>query len=754
MGALLTQFMNRYAYTDFHELNADWMIRTMMELINQVENFVSLNAIKYADPIQWNITSQYEKNTVVIDPLSGTAYISVKPVPMGVALTNTDYWTVVFDLGSFVVRAAKNFSNRYEADTTTTATFASSEGDWLVWGDTLYEVIVPTINAGDQYVVDSNIRHITVEEVADALAQAIDNLDAKVGDLDDLTTSIKTSVVDAINSVMDEIGDISTLNVGSTTNLVDAIQYVNDSVDNLYIHDVTINVPGDHATVNDAIGYLRQFILGDNITIKVADGTYSGNMLNLINDDFKGVSIIGNTTDPEMCTINLSSNEIAFYLNRSNLKLIDGFKVVTSERNANDTWNGHPIGVFAHYYSNVNVGVSMLFDTCYYAIQAANGSQITMAKGETLTSAICSALTISNVFGQRKGKNIVAINSGDVAYFTYNGAHIYSDAAIAMNSLDASLNLGYGFLSEHSSAIRAFNCFCSNCRAGIGASDASSLIAHNSSFLWNNVFGAECKENSAMEIIGCDPYNNSSYGILAQNNSFILCRGVNPHAGGSGFAAVFGSFIHCDQDCTCNLVTGYGFYYDHSSFIGDRSHMLGTTTGQVLERGLTMFDDHIPTTGNWTKGDIIYNNEPSNGVFAWECITSGVPGTWKTVLFSGQIRFGFVRPGTPVNGDTIFDTSRHKLTTYYNGLWIDATHKLNTFYNNDIVAAGSIYFDDPNHVIKVYDGSRWRYESNHGATGARPTTNLVIGEFFFDTTLNKPIWYNGSGWVDATGATV
>ena len=143
MGALLTQFLNKYPYTDFHELNADWMIKTLMEMINQVENFVSLNAIKYADPIQWNITAQYEKNTVVIDPLTGTAYISVQPVPMGVALTNTDYWTVVFDLGSFVVRAAKNFSNRYEADTTLTATFSSSNGDWLVWGDTLYEVIVP-----------------------------------------------------------------------------------------------------------------------------------------------------------------------------------------------------------------------------------------------------------------------------------------------------------------------------------------------------------------------------------------------------------------------------------------------------------------------------------------------------------------------------------------------------------------------------------------------------------------------------------
>lgn len=39
-------------------------------------------------------------------------------------------------------------------------------------------------------------------------------------------------------------------------------------------------------------------------------------------------------------------------------------------------------------------------------------------------------------------------------------------------------------------------------------------------------------------------------------------------------------------------------------------------------------------------------------------------------------------------------------------------------------------------------------------TASRPTTDLVIGQCIFDTTLNKPIWYNGSNWVDSTGTTV
>lgn len=43
-----------------------------------------------------------------------------------------------------------------------------------------------------------------------------------------------------------------------------------------------------------------------------------------------------------------------------------------------------------------------------------------------------------------------------------------------------------------------------------------------------------------------------------------------------------------------------------------------------------------------------------------------------------------------------------------------------------------------------------------GATAQRPTTGTYIGQPFFDTTLNKPIWRNkdNNGWVDATGAAV
>ena len=200
---------DHFPYTNFHELNLEWILLALKEIQRTMEDFVSLNAIKYADPIQWNITKQYEKNTIVIDPLTGTAYISVRPVPEGAAITDTDYWTVVFDLGQFVVKMAQNLANVVEPETTLTATVTSSFNDWIIWGDVLYRNINPSgILAGDAYVVGSNIEAFTVEDV--------------VGHIQDLTTADKSNLVAAVNELVTSIGDLSTLTTTDKTSLVNA----------------------------------------------------------------------------------------------------------------------------------------------------------------------------------------------------------------------------------------------------------------------------------------------------------------------------------------------------------------------------------------------------------------------------------------------------------------------------------------------------------------------------------------------------
>ena len=41
-----------------------------------------------------------------------------------------------------------------------------------------------------------------------------------------------------------------------------------------------------------------------------------------------------------------------------------------------------------------------------------------------------------------------------------------------------------------------------------------------------------------------------------------------------------------------------------------------------------------------------------------------------------------------------------------------------------------------------------------GTTANRPTEFLLVGQFYYDTTLVKPIYWNGTVWKDSAGTTV
>lgn len=189
-------FFNQYPYLNLNDLNLDYVLKTLKSLSEQLENFISLNTIKYANPIQWNITTQYEANTVVIDANDGTAYLSVKPVPTGVAITNTDYWTPIFTLN--LLSANQNITFRDDGSNVL-ATFASDIDDWLIWNNTLYKVS-RAIAVNEAYVIGYNLTRYTVEQFVN---DYITELHTIIGELSNLDTSDKTSIVNAINEVFE-----------------------------------------------------------------------------------------------------------------------------------------------------------------------------------------------------------------------------------------------------------------------------------------------------------------------------------------------------------------------------------------------------------------------------------------------------------------------------------------------------------------------------------------------------------------------
>ena len=161
--------IHKAPYTNFHDLNLDWIIEVLNEFDTKLTNFVSLATIKYADPIQWDITRQYEANTVVVDS-NGNAYLSVKPVPSGVSLDRTEFWTKIGNFNELWANV-KNAITPNDEGHSPTATADRAVND-LVWVNGSLVRVTKAMTAGDAYVPGSNCVSSSTNEVLHYLITA------------------------------------------------------------------------------------------------------------------------------------------------------------------------------------------------------------------------------------------------------------------------------------------------------------------------------------------------------------------------------------------------------------------------------------------------------------------------------------------------------------------------------------------------------------------------------------------------------
>ena len=353
---------DQWPYTNFHELNLSWLLKKMIELNETVNNFVALNTIKYADPILWNITSQYEKNTVVVDPQTGTAYISSQPVPSGVALSNTDYWNVIFDLD--IAQANNNITLRDDGNNVL-ATFTSSIGDWLLWNGVLYIVSRP-INLNEAYVVGYNITRYTVERF---VRDYIDILSNRIGTLSDLITTDKTNLVAAINEVA-RIAASNAVNIGTLTdltttdkdNLVEAINEVDSIATSNAVNIGTLT----NLTTTDKDNLVEAINEVNNKAISTFDDIFTGKKVVILGDSLSVpnttwskpftdlVESLGGTVDNK----SVAGYTVASVLTEAN-NLTDSYDIAIIWVGVNDAYLDHAVGTtasagtFAYVYKDV-----------------------------------------------------------------------------------------------------------------------------------------------------------------------------------------------------------------------------------------------------------------------------------------------------------------------------------------------------------------------------------------------------------------
>lgn len=246
-----------FPYSNFHELNLDWILHELKELETEITNFVAINSVKYANPIVWDITSQYETNTVVLDS-SGNAYLSVQPVPAGVALDREEYWTKIGNF-SALWDSVRSAITPYDEQHSTTASVDHKAGDW-VWLENDLLLITKNITAGDKYVEGSNCQKTNLHDLftvmSDDLKDEITARENGYNTLDSKITAEAQARAAADEKLTDDIAK-----TGSITNFK-AFGAVGDGV------------ADDTQAIKDCLAYAaenKKAIMGNFDTYKITD---------------------------------------------------------------------------------------------------------------------------------------------------------------------------------------------------------------------------------------------------------------------------------------------------------------------------------------------------------------------------------------------------------------------------------------------------------------------------------------------------
>ena len=193
-------FGENFPYVNFHDLNLDWIIKTMKELNDKFDDAIA-SKITVANPLQWDITKQYEAYTIVMD--NDIAYLSMQAVPYGIMIDNEEYWQVIFNLSDVFASIKNAISFSDDEDSTTSS--VNRDVNSLVWLNDVLYVVTSAITMGDTYS-SSNIEPVSIEvwvnnlvsdikDELDAISDSISDIEDDIDDLDERTTSAREFIL-------------------------------------------------------------------------------------------------------------------------------------------------------------------------------------------------------------------------------------------------------------------------------------------------------------------------------------------------------------------------------------------------------------------------------------------------------------------------------------------------------------------------------------------------------------------------------
>lgn len=213
-------FINQFPYMDAHEMNLDWIIKTVKNLFVEMQEYEAVNHVEYKG--FWNITNQYPKWSIVYNESTGDMMISIQIVPKGIEISNTNYWMMVSPF-----KIDKNFNaSSYNAIANKTVTDKFNSIDGSIQGinedltslHTTDESLLNTINQ------NTSALNLRIDSTNAALGDEADAREAADAVLDTAITNNATAIASESNArqvadaaLSSRIDSIASLPEGSTT---------------------------------------------------------------------------------------------------------------------------------------------------------------------------------------------------------------------------------------------------------------------------------------------------------------------------------------------------------------------------------------------------------------------------------------------------------------------------------------------------------------------------------------------------------
>ena len=210
-------FINQFPYSDFHEMNLDWILKAVKGISDDMKAFIASNEVTYEGI--WNITNQYEKNDIVLDQVRGYLMISIQPVPAGIDILNEDYWIPVspfkidveFNDTSYNAIANKTVTDKFATLDTTVEGISSSLSESV---STLTDAIATESETRSEAVASLNTQ---LSEEISRSTQAEAELTAQISEVNEDLISEVNARTSADAALTARINNIVALPEGSTT---------------------------------------------------------------------------------------------------------------------------------------------------------------------------------------------------------------------------------------------------------------------------------------------------------------------------------------------------------------------------------------------------------------------------------------------------------------------------------------------------------------------------------------------------------